>query len=87
MLGGVGGVFRAHEVFRPYGAGQLLSRNSAKIRTENPLFLTENARLGSSFLGRFGRNKVAYATQGTICNEKPIDTMPVSVLVKEPIHR
>ena len=50
--------------------------------------LTENARLGS-FLGRFDRNKVAYMyyTQGTICNEKPIDTMPVSVLVKEPIHR
>ena len=45
-------------------------------------FLTENARLGS-FLGRFGRKKVAYPAQGTIYNKKPIDTMPLSVLVYE----
>jgi len=57
--------------------GQNISRNRP--------FLTENARLGS-FFDRFNRIKVAYDTQGTICNKKPIDTMPVSVLVKEPIH-
>ena len=30
-----------------------------------------------------GRHKVAYPTQSTIYNKKPIDTMPLSVLVYE----
>ena len=86
MLGGVGGVFRAHEPFLMVQDSfclEIRPKFEPKIRCD---FLTENARLGS-FLGRFGRNKVAYATQGTMFNEKPTDTMPVSVLVKEPIHR
>ena len=53
-----------------------------EIRPKFGLFLTENARLGS-FLGRFGRKKVAYPAQGTIYNKNPIDTMPLSVLVYE----
>ena len=74
MLYRIGSVFRAHEVF-------LMVQDSFCLEIR-PLFLTENARLGS-FFGRFGRNKVAYPAQGTIYNKNPIDTMPLSVLVYE----
>ena len=65
MLGCVGSVFRAHEAFLVVqGSFRFEIRLKFESAEKSP-FLTENARLGS-FLGRFGRNKVAYQAQGTI---------------------